>query len=192
MKREPRYWNDDWGIAVGPQILEYQGEFVQVSEVANILKRDVFRLARLPHLCNLSDTEIHSYTYGRPQDIPVYYHNKWIELNRDHRKLAEHSLMLDEIMHTDDSGVRNSLDMNWILEQPKATDKQLKYLLSLMKKRLVLDVERIRVETFLREEHLTRKRVSRLIQYFVGVKVPKVNGGYEYQVKGVLQERSQQ
>ena len=189
MKREPRYWNDDWSIATGPQILESIGEYVRVSEVANILKRDVYFLARLPYLSNLCATEIHSYMYGRAEDIPVYYHNNWVDLHRDQGKLAEYSLMFDEVRIVNDSGVDEALDVSWLRSQDKATSNQMKYLRYLINDPVVLDVERIRVKTLLIESDISKKRLSRLIQYFVGIKVPKSTGGSEYQVKGVIQKR---
>lgn len=189
MKHEPRYWNDDWSIATSPQILESIGEYIQVSEVAHILKRDVYFLARLPYLCSLCATEIHSYTYSRPEDIPVYYHKNWVDLHQEQGRLAEYSLMFDEVRTVDDSGVDHTLDMSWLSSQDKATDNQMKYLRYLINDPVIQDIERIRIESFLREGEISKKRLSRLIQYFVGIKVPKSTGGWEYQLKGVIQER---
>jgi hypothetical protein len=97
--------------------------------------------------------------------------------------------MFDEVRIVNDSGVDEALDVSWLRSQDKATSNQMKYLRYLINDPVVLDVERIRVETLLIESDISKKRLSRLIQYFVGIKVPKSTGGWEYRVKGVIQER---
>lgn len=189
MKQEPRYWNDDWGIAARPQIQESVGEYMQVGEVAKILKRDVYFLVRLPYKCNLIAKEIRSYTYNRVEEIPLYYHQKWIDLHQENSKLAEHSLLHDEIMLVGELAVGGISIASSDFEHDVATPKQLKYLYYLINDPLVLDVERIRSELFLTEGKSSKKQLSRLIQYFAGIKVPSRNGGWEYKNKGVIEER---